>query len=162
MWKQENKNNLKSHQKPSQNTSIYFFSVFYALNIHLRLHCRYCSDVKRICLQCRGPRFNPWVGKIPWRREWQPTPVLLPGEFHGQRRLAGYSPSGHKELDTTERLTHMMLCNMHFSPPSPLLGRPSWGFWRHLRMPLWPSSLWSWTVGAGVMLSPVGMASARG
>ena len=41
--------------------------------------------------------FNPWVGKIPWRREWQPTSVFLPGESHGQRRLVGYSPWGHKE-----------------------------------------------------------------
>ena len=45
------------------------------------------------------------VGKIPWRREWLPIPVFLPEEFHGQRRLAGYSPWGRKELDTTERLT---------------------------------------------------------
>ena len=37
-------------------------------------------------------RFNPWVGRIPWRREWLPTPVSLPGEFHGERNLAGYSP----------------------------------------------------------------------
>ena len=43
--------------------------------------------------------------KIPWKREWQFTPVFLPGEFHGQRSLAGYSPQGHKELDSTERLT---------------------------------------------------------
>ena len=43
------------------------------------------------CLQCRRPRFGPWVGKIPWRREWQPTPVFLPGESHGQRSLGGYS-----------------------------------------------------------------------
>ena len=43
--------------------------------------------------------------KIPWRRDWLLTPVLLPGEFHGQRSLAGYSPWGCKELDTTERLT---------------------------------------------------------
>ena len=49
--------------------------------------------------------FNPWVRKIPWRREWQLTPVFLPGEFHGQRSLEGYSPWGCKELDTTERLT---------------------------------------------------------
>ena len=41
-----------------------------------------------------------------WRRKWQPTPVFLPGEFHGQRSLAGYSPWGHKESDTTEHLTH--------------------------------------------------------
>ena len=41
----------------------------------------------------------------PGRREWQPTPVFLPGESHRQRSMAGYSPWGHKELDTTERLT---------------------------------------------------------
>ena len=46
--------------------------------------------------------FNPWVGKIPWRRKWQPTPVFLPGESHGQRSLAGYSPWGHTELDRIE------------------------------------------------------------
>ena len=50
--------------------------------------------------------FHPRVGKIPWRRKWQPTPVFLPGEIHGQRSLAGYSPWDHKESDTTERLTH--------------------------------------------------------
>jgi len=43
-----------------------------------------------------------WVGKIPWRRKWQPIPVFLPGKLHGQRSLAGYSPWGRKELDTTE------------------------------------------------------------
>ena len=52
----------------------------------------------------REPRFDPWVGKIPWRRKWQPTPVFLPGESHGERILVGYSPWGCKELDTTERL----------------------------------------------------------
>ena len=51
-----------------------------------------------------------WVnpGSIPWRREWQPAPVFLPGKFHGQRSLASYSPWGHKESDTTERLTLFM------------------------------------------------------
>ena len=48
------------------------------------------------------PGFDPWVGKIPWRRERLPTPVFWPGEFHGQRSLAGYNPWGHKESDTTE------------------------------------------------------------
>ena len=42
--------------------------------------------------------FDPWVRKIPWRRIWQPTPVFLPGESHGQRSLAGYSPQGQKEF----------------------------------------------------------------
>ena len=46
--------------------------------------------------------FDPWVGQIPWRRKWQPTPVLFPGKFHRQRSLVGYSPWGRKELDTTE------------------------------------------------------------
>ena len=46
--------------------------------------------------------FNPWVRKIPWRRAWQRTPVFWPGESHGQRSLAGYSPWGRKQLDTTE------------------------------------------------------------
>ena len=57
-------------------------------------------------LQCRRCRLNPWVRKIPWRRKWQPTPVFLPGKFHGQRSLAGYSSWGCKELDTTEQLNH--------------------------------------------------------
>ena len=48
--------------------------------------------------------FDPWVGKIPWRRKWQSTTVLLPEKSHGQRTLVGYSPWGHKESDTTERL----------------------------------------------------------
>ena len=59
----------------------------------------------RICLQCRRPRFDPWVGKIPWRSKWEPTPVFLLGEFHGQRSLAGYSPWARKESDTTKQLT---------------------------------------------------------
>ena len=45
---------------------------------------------------------DPCVRKIPWRRKWQPTPVLLLGKFHGLRSLVGYSPWGHKESDTTE------------------------------------------------------------
>ena len=57
------------------------------------------SVVKNLSARCG---FDPWVGKIPWRRAWQPTPVFLPGEAHGQRNLAGYSPQGHKESDTTE------------------------------------------------------------
>ena len=58
-------------------------------------------DWESIC-QCRRCRVSPWVGKVPWRRKWQPTPVFLPGKFHGQRSLVGYSPWGHTELDMTE------------------------------------------------------------
>ena len=50
--------------------------------------------------------FNLWVGKIPWRRKWQPSSVILPGKSHGQRNLAGYSPRGCKESDTTEQLNN--------------------------------------------------------
>ena len=60
--------------------------------------------IKKSACQCRRCRFDPWVRKIPWRREWQPIPVFLPGKFHGQRNLAGYSPWGRKELDMNEQL----------------------------------------------------------
>ena len=51
-------------------------------------------------------RVQSWVGKIPWRRRWHPTPIFLPGKFHGGRSLPGYSPWGHKELDTTKWLNN--------------------------------------------------------
>ena len=54
----------------------------------------------RVHLQCGRPAFDQWVRKIPWRREWQPTPAFLPGEFCGQRSLVGYSLWGWKELMT--------------------------------------------------------------
>ena len=54
------------------------------------------------------------LGRFLWRRKWQPTPVFLPGESHGQRSLEGYSPQGCKELDTTERAyTHTFI---HYTP----------------------------------------------
>ena len=59
---------------------------------------------ERIFQKCRRHGFDSWVGKIPWRREQQPTLVFLPGESHGQRSLVGYIPWSRKESDTTERL----------------------------------------------------------
>ena len=53
------------------------------------------------CRRCRRLRFNPWIRKLSWKRNWLPTPVLLPGKSHGQRSLVGYSPWGRKESDTT-------------------------------------------------------------
>ena len=74
-------------------------------------------------LQCRRPRFYPWVRQIPWRKEWQLTPVFLPGEFQGHRSLAGCSSWGHKESDITERLT------LQFSS------------WQHLNLDVEPKPL---------------------
>ena len=65
------------------------------------------AKVVRNHLQCWRPGFDPWVRKIPWRREWQPIPVFLPKKSCGQRNLAGYSPWDLKESDTTEHLTLM-------------------------------------------------------
>ena len=64
------------------------------------------SDGKASALNAGDLGSIPWVGKIAWRREWLPTPVFLPGEFHGQRSLVGYSPWGHRQWDTTVQLTH--------------------------------------------------------
>ena len=57
------------------------------------------------CRRCKSCRFDPGVGKIPWRRAGQPTPVFLPREAHGQRSLAGYGPWRHKDSYTAERLS---------------------------------------------------------
>ena len=65
-------------------------------------------------------KFNPWVGKIPWRRKWQPTPVFFPGESHGERSLEGYSPLGCHESDTTKHHHHAYIFDTF-----PLLRRPS-------------------------------------
>ena len=71
------------------------------------------SEVKASAWNAGDPdSFHPWVGKIPWRRKWQPTPVFLPGESHGRRSLVGYSPRGRKELDMTERLHFASLWEM--------------------------------------------------
>ena len=57
------------------------------------------------CRRHKRCRFDPWVRKIPQRRRWQPTPIFLTGESHGQRNLADYSPWGRKEM--IEKLTHI-------------------------------------------------------
>ena len=82
-------------------------------------------------LQYRRHGFEPWVGKILWRRQWHPTPVLLPGKSRGRRSLAGYSPWGHQESDTTEQLNSnenliyylkMLPCVLTLQTPAP----PPW------------------------------------
>ena len=90
--------------------SSYYVLIFYNFQ-HLTQHIfglpRWLSGKESAC-QCRRQRrcrLDPWVGKIPWRRTWQPTPVFLPEKSQGQRNLMGYSPWGHKESDTTEGMS---------------------------------------------------------
>ena len=84
-----------------------------------------------ICLWCRRPGFDPWVGKIPWRMERLLTPVFLLGEFHGQRSLAGYSPWGCKESDMTERISLSLQFQVQNKivrkvPKFPMCSLPPW------------------------------------
>ena len=79
-----------------------------------------------VCLQCGKPGFNSWVGRIPWRRKWQPTPVLLPGKSHARRILVAYSPWGRKESDTTERL------HFYFQMPCCREDMPRRGQWQDM------------------------------
>ena len=67
-------------------------------------------------MQCRRLGFNPWFRKIPRRRKGQPSPEFLPGEFHGQRSLLGFSPWSHRESDTTEQLTHEHILPIYIRP----------------------------------------------
>ena len=85
------------------NYNFCYFSVFLKFTVFLGFVGGAVG--KELSCQCRRlqrSRFNSWVGKIPWSRKWQLTPVFLAEEFHGQRRLASYSPWGHKELDMNE------------------------------------------------------------
>ena len=68
------------------------------------------------CRRHKRCGFDPWAGKMPWRRAWQPIPIFLPGESHRQRSLVGYSPQGCKELDMTEA-TAFTRRGHHQSPP---------------------------------------------
>ena len=62
--------------------------------------------------------FDPWEGKIPWRRKWQPTPVFLSGKCYGQKSLMGCSPRGCKDSDTTEQLSNSVHLNQAVQPES--------------------------------------------
>ena len=73
------------------------------------------SNGKASACTCGRPGFDPWAGQMPWRRNWQLTPVLLPGKFHGWRSLVGYSPWDCKELDTTEQLHWFKFLTEDFS-----------------------------------------------
>ena len=80
--------------------------LFYFFWVYVSMGFPGSSDSNESAYQCRKPRFDPWVGKIAWRREWLPTPVFLPRKFHGQGSLVGYSLWDWKESGTTEWLSH--------------------------------------------------------
>ena len=71
------------------------------------IHLGFCGSPagKEPAYNAEDPGSIPGSGRFPWRRAWQPTPVFLPGKSHGQRNLVGYSPWGHQESNTTERLS---------------------------------------------------------
>ena len=116
------------------------------------------SDSKRLRRQCRRPRFDPWVEKIPWRKEWQPAPVFLPGESHGQNSLVGYSPWGRKELGMTEWLSLSIESGSYLGHPGQELwqisttclsflesmGRQGLGAATNLLVPMAQASAQSW------------------
>ena len=76
--------------------------VYLYIYIHIYLGFPGGSDGKEYACNAGDLGSIPGLERFPWRRAWQPPPVFLPGEFRGQRSLAGYSPWGHKESDTTE------------------------------------------------------------
>ena len=73
----------------------------------------------------RRPRFYSWVRKIPWRKAWQPSPVFLPGESHGQRNQAGYSPWGHRVEHNNDHAQHIYQSN-HYNPSAFLPTSRTW------------------------------------
>ena len=77
-------------------------STFEEVNLSLPLTSFLVAQKVKRLLTVWETWFDPWVGKILWRRKWQPTPLLLPGKSHGQRSMVGYSPRGRKELDMTD------------------------------------------------------------
>ena len=78
--------------------------IFHMLRVGTWEALLWWPSSKESSCQCRRCKFSLWVTKIPWRRKWQPTPVFLPGEFHGQRSLVGYSPWSRKKSDMTEAI----------------------------------------------------------
>ena len=91
--------------------------VSYSKNVSLEAEIHWWVRWQRISLQCKRPKFDSWLGKILWRREWQPIQGFLPGEFLGQSSLTGYNSWGCKELDTTEHFIGSNLAMEFYSIP---------------------------------------------
>ena len=98
-------NPFKRHKWKSSHQRVLRINWEYILFTYSMIWASLVAQMVKNPLQCGRPGFDPWVGKIPWRSTCQPTPVCLPGEFHGQRNLVGYNPWGTKESDMTEWLS---------------------------------------------------------
>jgi len=86
---------LKMHLTPSSK---------YQLQVSVNIRSFPVAQTVRRLPTMWETQVHPWIGKISWRRQWQPTPVFLPGKSHGRKNLVGYSPWGREESDMTERL----------------------------------------------------------
>ena len=107
---QSNSHMLMDYINTNWSWSCISFLIFFPFGFDLYFPWTSLVAQRLKCLpRCGRPGFDPWVGKIPWRRKWQPTPVFLPGKFHGQRNLEG--PRGRKESDMTERLHSLTMTN---------------------------------------------------
>ena len=101
MWFQKQGIQFLLFQFDCQGEKTHLFALLFCWNGYQHIGGRGfpggARDIKKLpACQCRRHGFDPWVGKIHWRRKWQTTPVFLPGKFHGQSSLVGYSPWGHK------------------------------------------------------------------
>ena len=92
--------------------SLYIYFLYILFIYHIFLYwASLVAQQLRICLQCRShrrPGFDPWVGKIPWRRAWQLTPVFFPGESPWTEASGGLQSMDHIKSDTTEQLTLLL------------------------------------------------------
>ena len=108
---------ISNHPVSYVSENVFFILSDSLLGAHTRKGFPGGTSGKESACQCKRPGFDPWVRKIPWRREGLPTSVLPPGEFHGERSLAGYAPWGRKELDMTEINTFTSLSNKRCGSP---------------------------------------------
>ena len=92
---------LTQQRQPINHCFDFYHCEFILLSLEVHMGFPGGSVVKNVC-QCRRCVFNPWVRKIPWRKKWQPTPVLLCEKCHGQSSLAGYSPWCYKRVQTQQ------------------------------------------------------------
>ena len=116
LYKDGNSRVLLEMERQGLNSNQIFISPFPVPTIYNSLGLPWWLRWLGVCLQCGRPGFDPWVGKIHWRRKWQSTPVLLPGKSHGQRSLVGYSPWVAKSWTRLSDFTLTFLSQLSITP----------------------------------------------